>query len=226
MFLRAMSTITVASSLVTASAYNIAIIGGGVAGCAAARRLVELDPSVSVTIFEIGRGLGGRASTRTTRALPDLRINHGAPYADISTAAGRTLVKSLGSCTVPYVGRRGSINAATGTFTLAPSNNIEEEEEELLVIGAGNEMSNIADSLILDRTGAIPPSIQIKYSTMVRGLSRTDDGKWLMYDKSDNKIGSADLLVVCGSGVAHPRWSATFGGDPPLVKAAAGIIII
>lgn len=219
MFRRVMSTIT-ASSLATTSAYNVAIIGGGAAGCAVSRKLVEFDSSARITIFEMGRGLGGRASTRKTRALPDLRINHGAPFADITTKAGQKLVDSLDSCTMPYIGRRGSINAATGTFT---SNDSEEEAKELFVTGPGNQMSNIPSSLISDHTGAILSSIEVKYSTMVRGLSRSNDGKWLIYDKAEKEIGSFDFLVVCGSGVAHPRWSATFGGGPPLVNAAASI---
>merc|ERR1711865_511964 len=34
-----------------------------------------------------------------------------------------------------------------------------------------------------------------------------------------NVIGTADWLVIAGSGVAHPRWSNTFSGEPPLIAA-------
>jgi hypothetical protein len=36
-------------------------------------------------------------------------------------------------------------------------------------------------------------------------------------------LGEADWLVVAGSGVAHPRWTATFGNEPPLVEAAKAL---
>jgi renalase len=43
---------------------RLAIIGAGLAGLAAARRLRELRPAVETTIYEKSRGLGGRAATR------------------------------------------------------------------------------------------------------------------------------------------------------------------
>lgn len=69
---------------------SVAIISSGIAGAAAARGLALSMPDAlsRITLYEIGRGPGGRASTRKTRAIPELRINHGAPYADISTPAG------------------------------------------------------------------------------------------------------------------------------------------
>jgi oxygen-dependent protoporphyrinogen oxidase len=42
---------------------RIAVIGGGIAGLAAAHRLVELEPSCELTLFEAGPRLGGVLST-------------------------------------------------------------------------------------------------------------------------------------------------------------------
>jgi len=42
---------------------RIAVIGGGITGLAAAHRLVELDPSLDVTLFEAGSCLGGVLQT-------------------------------------------------------------------------------------------------------------------------------------------------------------------
>jgi oxygen-dependent protoporphyrinogen oxidase len=42
---------------------RIAVIGGGIAGLAAAHRLVELDPQCELTLFEAGSRLGGVLST-------------------------------------------------------------------------------------------------------------------------------------------------------------------
>jgi hypothetical protein len=75
-------------------------------------------------------------------------------------------------------------------------------------------MSKLASSLISDI-----PSIETKYKTMIRGLSRAPSGEWELRDKSEEIIGSADWLIIAGSGVAHPRWSDTFGGEPPLIAA-------
>jgi protoporphyrinogen/coproporphyrinogen III oxidase len=42
---------------------HVAVIGGGIAGLAAAHRLVELDPRCELTLFEAGPRLGGVVST-------------------------------------------------------------------------------------------------------------------------------------------------------------------
>jgi protoporphyrinogen/coproporphyrinogen III oxidase len=42
---------------------RVAVIGGGIAGLAAAHRLVELDPRCNLTLFEAGPRLGGVVST-------------------------------------------------------------------------------------------------------------------------------------------------------------------
>jgi renalase len=56
---------------------HLAIIGAGVAGLAAARRLSELRPDLTVTLFEKSRGLGGRAATRRRDGYV---FDHGAQY--------------------------------------------------------------------------------------------------------------------------------------------------
>ena len=42
---------------------RVAVIGGGIAGLAAAHRLVELDPACELTLFEAEPRLGGVVST-------------------------------------------------------------------------------------------------------------------------------------------------------------------
>lgn len=208
----ASTTAKAASSIMS----RVAIIGGGVSGCASARRLAQLAPSAEITVYEIGRGPGGRASTRKTRSLPHLYINHGAPYADIRSEFGKSLLSSLGPAAIaPFQGVRGSLDSESGIFV---RDNMEGKDrngdEPQHITGANGEMSLIATSLIRDI-----PSIQTKYKTMVRGLTRANNGEWTLLDKNEQVIGSADWLVVAGSGVAHPRWSNTFGGEPPLIAA-------
>ena len=42
---------------------RVAVIGGGIAGLAAAHRIVELDPACELTLFEAGPRLGGVLAT-------------------------------------------------------------------------------------------------------------------------------------------------------------------
>jgi oxygen-dependent protoporphyrinogen oxidase len=43
---------------------SVAVVGGGISGLAAAHRLLELDPSLEVTLYEAGPTLGGVLQTR------------------------------------------------------------------------------------------------------------------------------------------------------------------
>ncbi|MCX7399390.1 MAG: FAD-dependent oxidoreductase [Planctomycetales bacterium] len=56
--------------------HTVGVIGAGIAGLACARELVA--GGFDVTVFDKGRGLGGRTATR--RAEPDLRFDHGAQF--------------------------------------------------------------------------------------------------------------------------------------------------
>ena len=56
--------------------HTVGVIGAGMAGLACARELAATG--FDVTVFDKGRGLGGRTATR--RAEPDLRFDHGAQF--------------------------------------------------------------------------------------------------------------------------------------------------
>lgn len=84
-------------------------------------------------------------------------------------------------------------------------------------------MADIANNLLRDYENAVLSPIVPAYSTMIRGPARAQDkdAEWVLTDKNQDEVGRADWLILAGSGVAHPRWSATFGGEPPLVNAAS-----
>ena len=44
----------------------------------------------------------------------------------------------------------------------------------------------------------------------------------VVYNKGE-PLGTYDFLVITSTGLAHPRWRTTFGGEPPLVEAAAAL---
>jgi len=60
------------------NALRVAVLGSGISGSAAARTLAE--KGVKVTVFEAGRGVGGRMSTRRTRDEHNYQFDHGAQY--------------------------------------------------------------------------------------------------------------------------------------------------
>lgn len=52
--------------------FRVAVCGGGLSACAAANRLAS--NGIEVTIFEAGRGLGGRSATRRSE---NVYFDHG-----------------------------------------------------------------------------------------------------------------------------------------------------
>jgi len=181
-------SLTMAATAATSTrAYDVAIIGGGIAGCAAARSVSLNDPGrASVTVYEIGRGAGGRASTRRTRSIPGLHINHGAPYADIRTVEGKKLVRDLKLA--EFFGRHRTIDSLTGIFSLDSNDDDDDHDDDagvVFVTGSNNGMSNIASSLLTTSTitSTITTAscsinkykpIKVRYSSMVRSLSRSN----------------------------------------------------
>ena len=67
-------------------------MGGGVSGCSG-RYTTQVG--ILCLTLEMGRGCGGRASSRKTRSQPNLVVNHGAPTFDVRTDKGREIVKHL-----------------------------------------------------------------------------------------------------------------------------------
>lgn len=192
---------------------RVAILGGGVAGCAAASRLSRLG--AHVTLIEMGRGTGGRATTRRTRGDKRIEVDLGAPFAEIMTAEGLAMVRELAG--------KGYVEAFTGIAgRLKPGSSslmvTEEQPDKELFSGTPN-MSRWCEGLLHGAT------VQTMFGSIVQGLQavRTDEGTvagWRLKDKDGELLIECDWLVVTGSGVAHSRWTKTFGGPPPLVEAA------
>ena len=75
---------------------RVAIVGGGVGGSAAVRSISKRFGSrVAVSLFEMGRGLGGRAATRKSRDDARIMVSHGCPAFEASDAG------ALGVCADP-----------------------------------------------------------------------------------------------------------------------------
>lgn len=48
-------------------------------------------------------------------------------------------------------------------------------------------------------------------------------GGWRLTSNKGEALGDFDWLVVTSTAIGHPRWRAAFGGEPPLVEAAAAL---
>jgi predicted NAD/FAD-dependent oxidoreductase len=74
--------------------YDLLIIGGGISSCVFASKYLKNNITKKIALIEIGRGLGGRSSTRISKRFKGWKLNHGAPNFNISNIKNNVLLKS------------------------------------------------------------------------------------------------------------------------------------
>ena len=201
---------------------RIAVIGAGVAGSACAATLQRAG--MAVTIFDQGRGPGGRAGSRTSRLHtdPDMRIDHGCPHFDCSsTSLFRPEVDQLVSAGVlkKWTGIYRQLDDSTGVMTdhgvVDPdSNSMTHFADELF--GAADAMglscmcSQLLESL---------PIRNVRYGTQVTQL-KWNGRHWTVIGRTEKvaarDLGTFDWLVCSTFALGHPRFQKLNKLPPPL----------
>ena len=74
--------------------YDLVIIGGGISACVFASQYLRNNTTKKIALIEIGRGLGGRSSTRISKKFKGWKLNHGAPNFNIRNSKGNLLLKN------------------------------------------------------------------------------------------------------------------------------------
>jgi len=74
--------------------YDLLIIGGGISACVFASKYLKNNITKKVGLIKIGRGLGGRSSTRISKKYKGWKLNHGSPNFNISKSNNNLLLKS------------------------------------------------------------------------------------------------------------------------------------
>ena len=73
--------------------YDLLIIGGGISACVFASKYLQNNITKRIALIEVGRGLGGRSSTRISKKFKGWKLNHGAPNFNISNSNDSILLK-------------------------------------------------------------------------------------------------------------------------------------
>ena len=203
---------------------RIAVVGGGVGACSLVYGLLDhlSRATVQLQLFEMGRGAGGRAATRGTRGRPELRVNHGAPAFKARTPRFEGLCDAIGAQAI----ERAAAPHLFGRLTRDGAFEAEANAPTRFVAADGLGMSAFCEALLRGGVAApAPPLAQTTFGTMVASVaaSRSEAGatQWTLTSKTGESLGTFDFLVITSTGLAHPRWRTTFGGEPPLVAAAS-----
>ena len=211
----------------TSPGSTLAVIGAGVAGCALVAQLRRSGWQGPISLWEVGWGPGGRASTRRSREDATLRINHGSPLLNILPSGAAP----------PPVGQAPALQAPALLAPLLEGRWLEPWEgviagldaeghlrmdhrhplsQGTLYRGRGG-MGQISRGL-LELAG---DGIETHFGTLVRRLRPTLQGGWQLLDGDDQILGEADWLVLASTLLAHPRSLRTFGWERvPLHQAS------
>ena len=74
--------------------YDLLVIGGGISACVFASKYLQNNLTKKIALIEVGRGLGGRSSTRISKKFKGWKLNHGAHNFNISKSKDNLLLKN------------------------------------------------------------------------------------------------------------------------------------
>jgi renalase len=156
---------------------RIAVVGAGIAGLACARLLVASGHEVSV--YDKGRGVGGRAATRHMRVgASDLRFDHGAQFFTARDPDFRSLVGRLVSA--------GAIEIYPNTVTSITDTERSPLPDEPRFVGTAG-MNGMAK--------ALADGLDVESSCQVMKCIR-DAGGWTLALSTGARTGLFDNVVI------------------------------
>ena len=206
---------------------RVAVVGAGISGLTAASRLAR--GGCAVTVYETGRGPGGRTSTR--RAGPDgagWQFDHGAQYFSAKDPAFRAIVEEwrADGLVAEWAGTFGALDAATGTF-------VRETLEGTKERWVGTPSMNAVAKGLARRPGI--SLVTSRRVTSFEGGPGVGDGSWTVVHRSSippSGDGNAApepprrdarfvAVVAADKQAASDRSVRAYGEDPPMASAAA-----
>lgn len=177
------------------------------AGLACARRLVAKGAEVSV--FDKGRGPGGRMSTRRVDTpLGQLRFDHGCQYFTADDPAFRTVVKAL--CRDGHAAQwHGRI------LKVDDANQVTDAEDKPRFVGVPGMNSVIR---------AMADGLDVHFGTRIESLSRQESGWTLGVEAGEAPAHTYDAVVVATP--AEQAEPLLLGRSPEMAGRAARVVSV
>ena len=151
---------------------NIAVIGAGIAGIAAARELARRG--LQVSIFDRGRNVGGRCATRDN----EFSFDHGAPFFTISDESFRTEMAMLESLAV--------VRQWNGRFVEINAGQVRAAEDGTRYVGVPG-MRRIAETLATD--------LEVMNRCEIKSLSVCPQG-WRLTNIDESEVGDYSAVIL------------------------------
>lgn len=189
------------SSLLLAD-QRVAVIGAGVAACALAAALRRGGWAGALSLWESGRGPGGRAASRRSRQDPELCLDHGAPLLSIAADPPPALLDPLlrRGVVAPW---SDTIRGLDGDGRLLVTPDSPYCRGRLFRSQGG--MDGLCRGLLeLAEQGGHGP-IEGHFGVLVSQLRRQQCGGWQLLDATGTELAQVDWLLLSSTLLAHPR---------------------
>ncbi|XP_008804705.2 renalase isoform X1 [Phoenix dactylifera] len=186
---------------------RVAVIGSGISGAVCASLLA--GKGVSVTVFESGRGAGGRMSQRreTMEDGKELFFDHGAPYFTVNHHEVMSLVGSWEAQGLVAEWKEifGSFDRNTGKFL-----DFEKEGLTKKYVGVPG-MNSICKALCRE------PGVETKFGVTVGKINWLQDRSlWSLTGLDREDLGQFDGVVASDKNITSPRFTGVTGRPQPL----------
>jgi len=172
--------------------YDFLIIGGGISACVFASQYLKNNSTKKVGLIEIGRGLGGRSSTRISKRYKGWKLNHGSPNFNISNSNNNPLLKRYIDELLEY--KYIKIDDSEISF-LNEDSNLETIKKSEFSCGVNylslDSMSELSKKII--ESNNLKGKIDFFFETLIVDM-KFDDKEWLLTSKNGDKFKSKYLI--------------------------------
>uniref|UniRef100_A0ACD5X9F2 Uncharacterized protein n=3 Tax=Avena sativa TaxID=4498 RepID=A0ACD5X9F2_AVESA len=191
----------------SAAAANVAVIGGGISGAVCASLLAARG--VAVTLFDSGRGAGGRMAQRreVMEDGTELRFDHGAPYFTVSNDEVARVVGGWEArgLVAEWKAMFACFDRESGKFR-----DFDKEGTTKKYVGVPG-MNSICKSLCQE------DGVMTKFGVTIGKMDWLQDrSSWSLSSLDGKDLGSFDYVVATDKNVASQKVSGLTGKPPPL----------
>ena len=197
--------------------YELIIIGGGISACVFASQYLRNNTTKKIALIEVGRGLGGRSSTRKSKRFKGWRLNHGAPNLNICNSKNDLLLKSF----IDELLENKLIKIDDSEIvSLDEEANLETIKKSEFNCGINYHalfsMSHLSENII--ELNNLRGNIDFYFETLIVDLEFAND-EWILTSKDGDKF-TSNYLVCSTNLLSHKRSLKILKVDQiPLRKA-------
>ena len=197
--------------------YDVLIIGGGISSCVFASKYIQNNSSKKIALIEVGRGLGGRSSSRISKRFKGWKLNHGSPNFNISNSNDNLLLKNY----IDELLENKFIKIDDSELiTLGDENKLESKRKSQFYYGDSYlsllSMDELFKNIIVDNNLRV--GIDLFFETLIVDLKFSND-QWILTSKNGDKFKSK--FLVCSTNLLlHKRSLSILNTNQiPLRKA-------